>query len=272
MPTITTTDGTTIHYLDWGDGPPVVLSHGWVISAGMWEYQMTALAAAGLRVIAFDRRGCGRSGDPGRGYDPDTNADDLAQLLAQLDLTDVTLVAHSMGAGEAARYLTRHGDSRIARLALVSPVTPFLLQTPDNPMGAPAEFFEAMYAALVDDRPTYLADNVDPFFGRHVGLEVSDAVVQWALDLIMAASPLATVQMQREYNATDFRPDVTAIAVPTLVIHGDCDAGAPLDLTGRRTAELIPGSELRVYEQGPHGLFFTHRHRLNQDLLEFVKG
>ena len=139
-------------------------------------------------------------------------------------------------------------------------------------MGAPAEFFEAMYAALVDDRPTYLADNVDPFFGRHVGLEVSDAVVQWALDLIMAASPLATVQMQREYNATDFRPDVTAIAVPTLVIHGDCDAGAPLDLTGRRTAELIPGSELRVYEQGPHGLFFTHRQRLNQDLLEFVKG
>jgi non-heme chloroperoxidase len=271
MPTITTTDGTTIHYVDWGDGPAVVLSHGWVISAGMWEYQMTALAAAGLRAVAFDRRGSGRSDDPGRGYDPDTCADDLAQLLEQLDLTDVTLVGHSMGAGEAARYLTRHGDGRIGRLVLVSPVTPYLVQTPDNPMGAPAEYFEGIYAALLDDRPSYLAANVDAFFGRHVGLDVSDAVIRWALELIGAASPLATVAMQRAFTETDFRPDVAAIAVPTLVVHGDSDAGAPLELTGRRTAELIPGSELRVYEQGPHGLFFTHRQRLNQDLLEFVK-
>jgi non-heme chloroperoxidase len=272
MPTIATSDATTIHYLDWGGGPPVVLSHGWVIGAGMWEYQMTALATAGLRAIAFDRRGCGRSDDPGRGYDPDTAADDLAQLLAELDLTDVTLVAHSMGAGEAARYLTRHGDSRIARLALVSPVTPYLLQTPDNPTGAPPEYFQAAYDALLDDRPTYLAANVDPFFGRHVGLEVPDAVVRWALELIMAASPLATVEMLRQFNECDFRADVAAIAVPTLVIHGDSDVGAPLELTGRRTAELIADSELRIYENGAHGLFFTHRHQLNRDLLEFAKG
>jgi non-heme chloroperoxidase len=271
MPTITTTDGTTIHYVDWGNGPAVVLSHGWVIGAAMWEYQMTALAAAGLRAVAFDRRGCGRSDDPGRGYGPDTAADDFAQFLEQLDLTDVTLVAHSMGAGEAARYLTRHGDGRIARLALVSPVTPCLVQRPDNPLGVPAEYFEAVYAALLDDRPSYLAANADAFFGRHVGLEVSDAVIRWALDLITAASPLASVEMQRAFTETDFRPDVAAVRVPTLVIHGDSDAGAPLEITGRPTAELIHGSELRVYEQGPHGLFFTHRQRLNQDLLEFVK-
>jgi len=272
MPSVTTTDGTAIHYVDWGDGAPVVFGHGWAVGAGMWEYQMTALASAGLRTVAFDRRGCGRSDDPGRGYDPDTAADDLAQLLDHLDLSDVTLVAHSMGAGEAARYLSRHGDGRVSRLVLVSPVTPYLVQAPDNPMGAPAEYFEATYAALLDDRATYLAANVDAFFGRHVGLEVSDAVIRWGLGLIMAASPLATVQMLRAFTDADFRPDLAAVTVPTLVIHGDSDAGAPVDLTARRTVELVAGSELRVYERAPHGLFFTHRHRLNQDLLEFVKA
>jgi pimeloyl-ACP methyl ester carboxylesterase len=241
------------------------------VGGDMWEYQMTFLVEAGLRCIAHDRRGCGRSGDPGRGFEPDTCADDLARLIDDLDLSGVTLVAHSMGAGEVARYLARHGTKRISRVVLVAPTTPFSLKTADNPEGVDKVVFEATLKDLGRDRPRWLAENARSFFGLPSS-NVSAEIVQWGTGLALRASPLATTEIFRSFSSTDFRPDMRTFTIPTLVVHGDVDQQAPLELTGRRTARLISGSRLQVYEGAPHGLFVTHKEALNRDLLAFINA
>jgi non-heme chloroperoxidase len=271
LPFIQTQDGTTLFYKDWGTGQPVVFIHGWGVGADMWEYQMTALVNQGLRCIAYDKRGCGRSSQPSQGYDYDTFGDDLAALINQLDLHNVTLVAHSSGGGDVARYLSRYGDERIARTVLIGSITPYLIKTSDNSDGLDWSLFEGMIAELNQDRPQYLSKMAPGFFG--VGLpqvSISSEMIQWAISLALQASPQATIAMVDAFK-TDFRPDMSAFTMPTLIIHGDHDQSHPVDLTGRRTAQAISGSQLKVYEGAAHGLFITHKDHLNRDLLAFIQ-
>ena len=268
----TTGGGTTLHYLDWGSGYPAVFVHGGQLGAAMWEYQMVPLASQGLRCIAYDRRGCGRSEHPWHGYDADTLADDLAALMDHLDLHGVTLVGHSQRCANIARYLSRHGSDRVARAALIAPTTPFLLKTPDHPAGIDGAVFAAMIAALHQDRPRFTAELAGPFFG--IGLpsvSVSPELVQWGIGLALNASPRAVIEMTRTFAETDFRPDMAAFTMPTFVIHGIAHQTTPFDLCGKGTAALIPGSVLRAYDTG-HGLFITEKDRLNRDLLTFIRG
>lgn len=270
---IETQDGTTLFFLDWGTGKPVVFVHGWVLGAEMWEYQMTALSSQGLRCIAYDKRGCGRSSQPGDGYDFDTLADDLATLIEQLDLQDVTLVAHSMGGGEIARYLSRHGTSRIERAALISTITPFLRKTPGNPDGFDPSSFEQTIAGLQQDRPHYFMAMAPGFFGAGLpNCSVSPEMTQWVVNLALRASPWAAIKMMQAQSETDFQGDMSAFTIPTLIIHGDRDMGAPIALAGQKTADAISGSQLKVYENAAHGLFITHKEQLNRDLLTFIQG
>jgi pimeloyl-ACP methyl ester carboxylesterase len=272
-PYIETADGAALFYKDWGAGSPVVFLAGWGLSSDMWEYQMPYLVDQGLRCIAYDRRGHGRSDQPGRGYDYNTLADDLAALIEQLALRGVTLIAHSMGSGEVARNLTAHGTDRITRVILMAPITPFLLKTADHPEGVPKEAFDAALADLSSDRPRYLAENAPAFFGAGLpGFSVSPEMIQWGIRMALQASPKAAIDTFRMFTTADLRPDMRAFTVPTLIVHGDADQSAPLDLTGRKTAQAIPGSHLTVYEGAPHGLFITHRDRLNSDLLAFIRG
>ncbi|MFP2908594.1 alpha/beta fold hydrolase [Pyxidicoccus sp. 3LFB2] len=269
-PFIRTRDGGELFYRDWGTGRPVVFLSGWTLTSEMWGYQMVPLSEQGLRCIAYDRRGHGQSTDPGRGYDYDTLADDLAAVLEALDLRDVTLVGHSMAAGEMVRYLSRHGSGRIARLAFVAPAnTPFLLKTPDNPDGVDASVFEYLRnQLLLRDFPGWLSANARPF----VVADTSAAMVEWLIDQMRRCSMKAVIDCNRAMTSTDFRAELPRIRLPTLVLHGTVDASAPLELTGRKTAALIPGARLEVYEGAPHGLFVTHLDRLNSDLLAFAKG
>lgn len=277
MPVIETKDHVSLYYRDWGTGRPVVFLSSLALSGAMWEYQMVPFSERGLRCIAYDRRGHGRSDDPGRGYDFDTLADDLAGLLTHLDLHEVTLIGQSMGCAEIARYLSRHGASRIARVALIGTGTPFLLKTQDNPEGAPEEVFDGQLKALLEDRPhLYRMENIiNIYFGlgsQCPGQEVvSPEMAQWLIHLALETSPRANVEYFRSAWQTDFRPDMRAFTVPTLIIHGERDQNCPL-LCGERTAQAIPGSQLHIYEGAAHGLFLTHKDRLNEGLLAFMNG
>ncbi len=273
MPHIETRDGVSLFYKDWGTGHPVVFVHGWPLNADMWEYQMAPLARQGLRCIAYDRRGFGRSEQPVGPYDYDTFADDLKALLDTLDLQEVTLVGFSMGGGEIARYLARHGAARIRKAVLVSSVVPLLLKKPDHPDGADRSVFDQMVAGLEGDRPHFLAIFSKGFYG--VGLlksPVSSEVLDWSLWMAMQASPIATVDCVRAFSETDFRPDLAAFTIPTLVIHGDADATVPAGITGRAAAAGIAGSVYKEYAGAPHGLFMTEKDRLTKDLFEFIRG
>jgi pimeloyl-ACP methyl ester carboxylesterase len=258
-----------LFYKDWGNGRPMVFIAGWGLGADMWEYQMTALAERGLRCIAYDRRGSGRSSQPGGGYDFDTLSEDLAEILEHLDLRAATLVGFSMGGGELARYLARHGSGRVAGAVLLSSVTPFLLRTADNPDGVDPAYFDATVAALAQDRPKLLADTAPAFFGLP-NPAVSPAIVEWGIGLALQTSLKAAIDTVRAFSSTDFRADLAAFTVPTLVIHGDRDQNVPLELTARRSAAAIRGSRLSVYEGAPHALFFTEKERLNRELLAFA--
>jgi len=276
MPYIETNDHTNLYYRDWGTGTPVVFVNSAVLSGAMWEYQMLPLSDQGLRCISLDRRGHGRSDDPGHGYDMDTLADDLGTLIAHLNLREVTLVGQSMGCAEIARYLSRHGTSRIARVVLISTITPFLMQTEDNPQGAPRAVYETHVAAQLKDRPHYNGpEGVSRYFGLGSRWPESDVVspemVQWLARLIFETSPKANIECFRSFWQTDFRPDMLAFTVPTLIIHGANDQNAPL-LNAQRTAQAIEGSQLKIYENAGHGIFLTHKDRLNEDLLAFIKG
>lgn len=262
-----------LFYQDVGHGQPVVLIHGWPVSHAMWEHQMLELPAHGLRVIAYDRRGFGNSSKPWEGYDYDTFADDLKALLDQLDLQDVVLVGFSMGGGEVARYMARHGGARVKKVAFISAVTPFMRKTADNPDGVDDSVFEQMIAGLKKDRPDFLTT-----FGKHffnVGMlrhPVTDATLEWTRGLALPASPKATIDCVRAFSGTDFREDLKSIGVPVLIVHGDADQTVPIKASGALTAKALPGAQYKVYEGAPHGLYITHKDNLNRDLVSFIKG
>jgi non-heme chloroperoxidase len=271
MPFINAQDGTRIHYNDWGTGRPIVLIHGWPLDGDMWEYQWPFLADRGFRVVTYDRRGFGRSDQPYEGYDYDTMSDDLAALLEALDLTDVTLAGFSMGGGEVARYVGRHGTARVRSAALIAAVTPFLLQTEDNPEGVDQSAFDEITDGLRKDRPHFLAGFARKFFGAGLlNFDISSELLDWTGQVAMLASPKATLDCVRAFAATDFRDDLRKMDLPTLVIHGDEDQTVPIDVSARRAVELLPQAELKVYEGEPHGLFFTAKERLNRDLAAFA--
>jgi non-heme chloroperoxidase len=260
-----------LFYQDVGAGKPVVLIHGWPVSQAMWEYQTTALAEQACRVISYDRRGFGRSCKPWDGYDYDTLADDLNTLLEKLDLNDVTLVGFSMGGGEVARYMGRHGGKRVGKIVLVSAVTPYLLKTSDNPDGVEKKVFDDILENIHKDWPTFLQDFGKQFFGATaLHHPVSQAVLDWNQSLALQASLRATIACAHAFAETDFRADLKKITVPTLIIHGGDDKTVPIDASGRRTAKMIASATFKIYDGAPHGLFITHKDQLNSDLLAFI--
>lgn len=272
MAFIETTDGTSLFVNDWGAGRPVVLIHGWPLNADMWEYQSTYLASQGLRVVTYDRRGFGRSSQPWTGYDYDTLADDLAAVMDKLDLRDAVLVGFSMGGGEVARYLARHGAARVGKAVLVSAVTPFLVKTENHPDGVDRSVFDQMIEQIGADRPGFLASFGKKFFG--VGLlnfSLSSDLLEWTKSLALQGSMKATLDCVRAFSETDFRSDMPAFTMPTLVIHGDSDGTVPIDVAGRAAAKLLPNARLVEYAGAPHGLFYTEKDKLNADLLAFAR-
>lgn len=263
-------ENVDLHYVDLGQGRPVVLIHGWPLSHKSWEYQLAELPKHGLRVIAYDRRGFGESSKPWNGYDYDTLADDLHALLEHLDVKDAVLVGFSMGGGEVARYIGRHGQSRVGAVVLMSAVTPYLLKTADNASGVDKSVFDGMVEGLQGDRPGFLEGFGKKFFG--VGLlshPVSAATLQWAQGLALPASPKGTVDCVRAFSETDFRADLAKITVPTLIIHGTDDETVPPAASGDQAAKALPSAEYKRYDGAPHGLFVTHKDQLNADLIAF---
>lgn len=274
MPKIQTREGHKLYVKDWGSGPAVILIHGWPLSADMWDAQGMALAEAGYRVIAYDRRGFGRSDQPGNGYDYDSLADDLASVMKETGADmDATLVGFSMGGGEVARYMSRHKGVGVAAAALVSSVVPYMLKTEDNPDGVPERMFERIAEDIRKDRAHFFRQTFFPkFFG--IGLlsqPVSDEWLDMATVTAMQASLPATLECAKSFAYTDFRSDMAAFRVPTLIIHGTSDETVPIDASGRAAAKAIPGSQLIEYEGEPHGLNVTASDRLTKDLLSFVQ-
>ncbi len=260
-----------IFYEDMGKGKPVVFIHGWPLSGSMWEYQITQLPQHGLRCITYDRRGFGHSDRPFDGYDYNTLAGDLKSLLDKLDLTKVTLVGFSMGAGEIAKYFSLHGGDRISKVVLISGVVPYMLQTADNADGVPQKKFDKMLKAMMDDRPSFLKNfNKDFYRSGLKNNPVSDVYLANSLTKAMDASPIATIECAKSFSSTDFRQDVIKINVPTLIIHGDNDKTVPIKPTGEQSAKLIKGSVFKVYKGAPHGLWFTDKEKLNRDLIDFI--
>lgn len=261
-------DGTRLFHRDWGEGPPILFLAGWALPSDAWAPAMLDLAGRGHRCIAYDRRGHGRSDDPGRGYDFDTLADDLATVLAALELRDAILVGHSMAPGEILRWLARHGAAGVAGLVFVAPVLPRLLRAPDHPEGLDPAMAAASAAALARDPPAWLDANLEAF----VTPETSRAMRDWLRGLALGCSWQAMVALNRAVAAADFRAELPLVRLPTLVLHGDADASAPLGPCGRATAALIPGARLEVYAGAPHGLPVTHAARLAADVAAFARG
>ena len=263
-----------LHYEDVGSGRPVVLIHGWPLSSRSWENQVPALVQAGYRVVSYDRRGFGNSSQPFDGYDYDTFAADLDALLTHLDLTDVTLVGFSMGGGEVVRYIGTYGEARISQAVLASAVPPFLYQSADNPDGGLDDATIAGFeSGIKDDRLAFLAGFIDTFFtaGDQSDL-VSKPLKDYSLSIAAQASPKGTLECVGAFGRTDFRGDVAKVTVPTLVIHGDSDGVVPFEISGKRSAELIPGATLHVVKGGPHGINASHAKEFNAALLDFLKG
>ncbi|MET0283262.1 MAG: alpha/beta hydrolase [Polyangiales bacterium] len=250
----------------------MVLVHGWPLSSDSWEYQFDALASAGLRVIAYDRRGFGKSDQPDQGYDYDTLADDLRAVLDGLDVRQATLVGFSMGGGEVVRYVTRGGE-RASKLALVSSVVPLVQQTQDNPHGVPKEQLQQFQQQIDADRPDFLQTFGKQFYGQGlIKHPVSQGILDWTQFLALPASHRATRECVTAFGTTDFRAELPSVKLPTLVIHGDADKTVPFEATGKVVPQLLPHAQLKVYEGAPHGLFYTHKHELNRDLIAFAKG
>jgi len=264
---------TEIFYEDsGGNGQPVVLIHGWPLSARMWESQVNALTAAGYRCIAYDRRGFGASGKPTAGYDYDTLTTDLKNLLEHLDLKNVVLAGFSMGGGEVVRYFGLFAGARVAKAILVSAVPPFLLKTADNPDGVPKEVLDGILKGVTDDRINFLAGFMQKFFNLDKKKDaISDDVLRYNHSIVWLASPIGTQECVKSFSGTDFRSDMEKIKVPTLVIHGDSDQIVPFEVSGKRSAELLKQSRLEVIKGAPHGLATTHPEELNKLLLDFLK-
>lgn len=274
MPMIETRDGTRLYAKSWGDGPPVVLIHGWPLSGDSWDPISHALAEAGFRAIAYDRRGFGRSDQPSGGYDYDTFADDLADVMKAMDATEnAVLIGFSMGGGEIARYLSRHGGQGISRVALVSSVVPYMLKTEHNPEGVPQATFDEMTEGMLEDRAKFFTGFFNDFFGvSFLTQPVSDEVLDLAWNTAMQAGLRPTLAAAKAFATTDFRGDLSSFRVPTLIIHGTSDKTVPIDATGRAVARAVPHATLVEYDGAPHGVFATHTQRLKQDLLNFVAG
>jgi non-heme chloroperoxidase len=268
MTTIRTRDGTEIFYKDWGSGQPIMFCHGWPLNADSWEDQMLFLAARGYRCIAPDRRGFGRSGQPWSGYDFDTLADDLATLIDALDLKEVCLVGFSMGGGDVARYIGRHGTARVAKAALIAAIPPQMLKTAANPGGIDRAALDGIRDSVRADRSQHMKDVARACYGAGV----SQGVLDWFWLMAMQASLKATFDSIAAFSETDFTEDLKRFDVPTLILHGDEDALVPIGATSLRAAELIATARLKVYEGAPHGICTTHKDRVNADLLAHLKS
>ena len=273
MGTITTTDGTQIFYKDWGAGRPVVFSHGWPLNADAWDDQMWFLTSHGLRCIAHDRRGHGRSSQPWTGNDLDTYAGDLSALMEALDLRDAIMIGHSTGGGEVARYLGRYGTKRVSKAALVSAIPPLMLKTAANPGGLPIEVFDGIRAGLLADRSQYYRELTAPFYGANrpgskVSQGVKDAFWMWS----MQAGIAGAYQCIKAFSETDLTEDIKKIDIPTLLLHGDDDQIVPIADSALLSSKLIRKATLKVYPGAPHGLMATHRDQFNSDLLAFIQG
>ena len=270
---VITEDGTRIHFKDWGTGPAVVFSHGWPLQGDAWEDQMIFLASNGYRVIAHDRRGHGLSSQPWTGNDMDTYADDLATLINALDLKDATLVGHSTGGGEVARYIGRHGTARVAKAVLVGAVPPQMVVSSTNPNGLPMSVFDGIRSAVLADRSQFFKDLTLPFYGyNREGAKVSQGVRDtfWAQG--MQCGIKNAYDCIKQFSETDFTEDLKKIDVPTLFVHGSDDQIVPIDAAAKAAVKLVKNATLTIYEGAPHGLPTTHKDRLNADLLAFLKS
>ena len=266
MSYITTRDNVKLYFKDWGKGRPVVMMHGWPLSSATFDDLSMALADAGLRAISYDRRGFGRSQQTWDGYDYDTLADDLAAVLEETGARDATLLGFSMGGGEVARYLSRHGAANVKQAILVASIVPYMLKTADNPKGTDQAVFDQAGAAIKADRAKFWTG----FFKDFYGAGVSDEVQEWSRDVSMHAGLKATLACAGAFATTDFRPDLKAFTVPTLIIHGTDDKTVPIDASARAAAAGIANSKLIEYEGAPHGLLASHKTRLIEDVLRFV--
>ncbi len=273
MSTVTTKDGTQIYYKDWGHGQPVVFSHGWPLSSDAFEDQMFYLAQRGYRCIAADRRGHGRSSQPWHGNDLDTYADDLAAVVEKLDLKNAIHVGHSTGGGEVVRYIARHGEKRVAKTVLIGAIPPLMLKTAANPGGLPIEVFDQIRASVVADRSQFWKDLSVPFYGANrPGSKVSEGAREDFWRQGMQAGFPASYFCIKAFSETDLTQDLKRVTVPTLVLHGGDDQIVPIADSAMLTAKMIKGATLKVYEAAPHGMCTTHKDRVNQDLLEFIKS
>ena len=274
MTTITTRDGTSIYYKDWGTGQPVVLSHGWPLNADSWESQALHLASNGFRVIAHDRRGHGRSSQPWHGNEMDTYADDLAELIEQLDLKNIILVGFSTGGGEVSRYIGRHGTSRVAKIGLISAVPPVMVKQANNTGGLPIEVFDGMRAASINDRSQLYKDLASgPFFGfNRPGAKPSQGMIDSFWLQGMMAGHKNAYDCIKAFSETDFTEDLRKFDRPTLIVHGDDDQIVPIDASARAAKRLVPHAELKIYPGAPHGLADTHKAQFNADLLAFANS
>jgi len=273
MSTIKTEDGTQLYYKDWGSGQPIVFSHGWPLSADAWDAQILFLGQKGYRVIAHDRRGHGRSEQTWNGNTMDQYADDLADLINALNLRDMVMVGHSTGGGEVARYIGRHGTSRVAKAVLVSAVPPLMLKTADNPEGTPLAAFDDIRKGLFDNRAQFFKDLTLPFYGyNREGANVSEGVRESFWLQGMLAGIVGAYECVKQFSETDFTEDLKKMTVPTLVVHGDDDQIVPIQASALRTVEIAPQATLKVYPGAPHGLPTVRQDQLNADLLAFVRS
>ena len=273
MATFTTKDGTTIYYKDWGTGTPVVFSHGWPLNADAWDAQMLFFGQHGYRVIAHDRRGHGRSSQPWQGNNMDTYADDLAELLDKLDIKGATLVGHSTGGGEVARYIGRHGSARVAKAVLIGAVPPLMLKTEKNPGGLPLSVFDGIRAGVVADRSQFFKDLNTPFYGyNQPDAKPSQGVRDSFWLQGMQSSVIASYDCIKAFSETDFTEDLKKIDVPTLILHGDADQIVPIADSAELSAKLVKKATLKIIPGGPHGMCTTLADQINSALLEFLKA
>ena len=273
MPTITTKDGTTIYYQDWGNGQPILFSHGWPLSGDAWEVQMLYFAQQGYRVIAHDRRGHGKSSQPWNGNNMDQYADDLAEIIEKLDLKNLVMIGHSTGGGEVAHYIGRHGTSRVAKVVLVGAVPPLMLKTPANPEGTPIEVFDGIRKGTAGDRSQFYRDLTMPFYGfNRDGAKVNEGLRETFWLMGMAGGIKGHYDCIHEFSEVDYSDDLRKIDVPTLLIHGDADQIVPIKAAAEKGIKLLKNGTLKVYPGAPHGLAQTEADKFNADVLAFIKA